>query len=631
MQPPDSITNRPEDKPAGSTGITDIPDGDGVAPGLVTTAPTPGPELSKDGHRTAPDHTNTGWPPGVPYIVGNEACERFSFYGMRAILYVHLVSLLAAQAVVLGVGDLKTPENESYAKANATAAFHLFVAGVYALPMIGALLADRFAGKYRTILYLSLVYCAGHAVLSMGESYLWGMYLGLALIAIGSGGIKPCVSANVGDQFGKGNWHRVRTIYQIFYFSINFGSFFATLLIPFIKDTVGTSVAFGIPGVLMFIATIIFWLGQRKFVHVPPNPGGKLGLLDTFSSVSLFLAGGHLFITPELLHYLHLGRALNYLIMAALSVAFLLVGLFLFFKRQKIQPDDGFLAIVLHTLKVHLGLEKREPAAPAPVSVAAAGETLAKSSFWAPALARFGLKATEGPVAVFKIISVFFLVTIFWALFDQHSSTWIAQAEKMDLRLWGAQPSFLGIANRTLKPSQVPALNPLMVMLLIPLMNVVYALFDRAGLQTTPLRRVTVGMFITAASFVATALLQQYIDRSPPSSVWVGWQLIQYLIITIGEVMVSITGLEFAYTQAPKKMKSTVMGFWLLTVTLGNVLVAMLAHVQGPMTKWVGANVITGLGQEATFFWVFAVLSGAAAVIFGLRAAFYRPKDFAQE
>src|SRR5262249_26979498 len=159
--------------------------------------------------------------------------------------------------------------------ASATSTVHLFIAGVYALPMIGALMADRWAGKFRTILYLSLIYCLGHAVLSGGENFLWGMYLGLALIAVGSGGIKPCVSANVGDQFGKANWDKVRTVYQIFYFSINFGSFFATLLIPFLKDSsgywlveafpglfghlppenLGVSVAFGVPGVLMFLAT----------------------------------------------------------------------------------------------------------------------------------------------------------------------------------------------------------------------------------------------------------------------------------------------------------------------------------------------------------------------------------------
>src|SRR5439155_2225854 len=142
--------------------------------------------------------------------------------------------------------------------------------------------------------YLSLVYCVGNAALAVGAGYLEGMFVGLALIAVGSGGIKPCVSANVGDQFGKGNWFRVRTIYQVFYFSINFGSFFATLLIPQIQlhagafvmrvfpslfqgisaRDLGTSIAFAIPGVLMFIATAVFWLGRRKFVHVPPRPGG---------------------------------------------------------------------------------------------------------------------------------------------------------------------------------------------------------------------------------------------------------------------------------------------------------------------------------------------------------------------
>src|SRR5262245_10542910 len=232
-------------------------------------------------YRTSPDQETTGWPPGVVYIVGNEACERFSFYGMRAILYIHLVSLYVVAGVV-----------EEAAKDLATSTTHLFNTGVYALPMIGAIIADRLAGKYRTILYLSLVYCAGHAVLAVAENSLMGMYLGLGLIAVGSGGIKPCVSANVGDQFGKGNWFRVRTIYQVFYFSINFGSFFATILIPRIKEywgpelartypillrgettpeEFGASVAFAVPGILMFIATLLFWMGRKKFVHVPPR------------------------------------------------------------------------------------------------------------------------------------------------------------------------------------------------------------------------------------------------------------------------------------------------------------------------------------------------------------------------
>jgi POT family proton-dependent oligopeptide transporter len=601
------------------------------------------------GYRTAPDQTNPGWPPGVPYIVGNEVCERFSFYGMRAILYIHLHSLYARAAI------------ETEAEASAKGTTHLFFAGVYALPMIGALIAERWAGKFRTILYLSLVYCAGHAVLSLYENFLWGMYLGLALIAVGSGGIKPCVSANVGDQFGKANWFRVRTVYQIFYFSVNFGSFFSTLLIPLVKDNagdylirwfpgvfggfdperLGTSIAFGIPGVLMFIATFIFWLGRREFVHVPARPGGSIGVLDTCCSVALFLTVGHLFFTLELVghpieeHFADsewAARAglLKWSALLGISVAFLLLGLSLFAVRQRLERDDGFLAITLHVVRSHLGLGKYEGAARKGQALTN-GAALARSWFWRPGVEKFGMEATEGPVAVFKIVSVFLLVAVFWSLFDQHSSTWIEQARHMDLRLWGGRDSFLGISNRTLKPSQIPALNPLLVMLLIPLVNLIYVLFDRMGIRTTPLRRVTVGMGFAALAFVVAALLQQRLDSSPPNSISVLWQVPQYLLLTIGEVLVSITGLEFAYTQAPKRMKSTVMGFWYLTISLGNVLVFYLATVQGPMTKWVSANVVRGLSEAATFFWVFAVLSGVAAVIFGVRAMFYTPKDYAQE
>src|SRR5262249_47376751 len=195
------------------------------------------PAVDANGYRTSPDQNNKGWPPGVPYIVGNEACERFSYYGMKTILQVHLTALFAMQAFA-----------EKAAENAATQVVHLFMAGVYAFPMIGALAADRWLGKYRIIILLSLVYCVGQAVLAFAPMSLMGMYVGLALIAIGSGGIKPCISANVGDQFGKANLFRVQTIFQIFYFSINFGSFFATLLIPVLRTQAGWWVLAVSPG-----------------------------------------------------------------------------------------------------------------------------------------------------------------------------------------------------------------------------------------------------------------------------------------------------------------------------------------------------------------------------------------------
>src|SRR5262249_28582351 len=135
------------------------------------------PPVDADGYRTAPNQENTGWPPGIGFIVGNEACERFSFYGMRAILFVHLVALYGA------AGYAETRANEL-----GRASMHLFGAAAYAMPLIGAIIADRFAGKFRTIYYISLFYCLGHAVMSGWESSLTGVGIGLALIAFGAGG-----------------------------------------------------------------------------------------------------------------------------------------------------------------------------------------------------------------------------------------------------------------------------------------------------------------------------------------------------------------------------------------------------------------------------------------------------------
>ena len=96
---------------------------------------------------------------------------------------------------------------------------------------------------------------------------------GLFLIALGSGGIKPLVVSFCGDQFTSANKHLAKLVFDGFYWTINFGSFFASLLMPLFLRNLGPAVAFGIPGVLMFIATILFWLGRGQYVRVPPSRG----------------------------------------------------------------------------------------------------------------------------------------------------------------------------------------------------------------------------------------------------------------------------------------------------------------------------------------------------------------------
>lgn len=229
---------------------------------------------------TTPDQTRKGMPPGIPYIIGNEAAERFSFYGMRAILTVFMVKYLVDAA-----GNDATLNDEQ-----AKSVFHLFVAAAYFTPILGAMVADIFWGKYRTILTISLMYCAGHgclALMDLGPVLgAWGMkpflYLGLILIAVGAGGIKPCVSAHVGDQFGAGNKGMMTQVFNWFYFSINVGAMLSQALTPRLLEHVGPWLAFGLPGVLMAIATFVFWLGRDRFVHVPPA-GWKKFKEETFS------------------------------------------------------------------------------------------------------------------------------------------------------------------------------------------------------------------------------------------------------------------------------------------------------------------------------------------------------------
>ena len=159
--------------------------------------------------------------------------------------------------------------------------YHLFNSAVYFTPLLGAIIADAFFGKYKTIIGLSLVYCAGHLALALDETRL-GLTVGLTLIAIGAGGIKPCVSAHVGDQFGKTNGHLLSKFFAWFYFSINFGAFLSQIMTPVLLDRYGPHVAFGVPGGLMLLATIVFWMGREKFIHIPA--GGMGFLKETFKS-----------------------------------------------------------------------------------------------------------------------------------------------------------------------------------------------------------------------------------------------------------------------------------------------------------------------------------------------------------
>ena len=374
-----------------------------------------------------------------PYIIGNEACERFSFYGMRNILTPFLITSLLLSAPLA--------ERAGIAKD----IFHTFVIGVYFFPLLGGWISDRFFGKYNTVLWLSMVYVAGHACLAVFEDSKNGFYTGLFLIALGSGGIKPLVSAFVGDQFDQSNKARAKQVYDAFYWTINFGSFFASLLMPKILAAWGPGFAFGIPGLLMLIATIIFWAGRRKYVHVPPSPPDPHSLLNVVRSALTTQAPGQ-------------SRP-------GLAVAGL--GLLLGLGSLALIPQLGFVIAVCCALGLVLlfgGI--------------GTSMQLDRARSQHPDI------AVDGVRAVLRILIVFALVTPFWSLFDQKASTWIIQGNAMRMPDGPWWPTWL-----ISEPAQMQALNPLLVMALIPFNNfVLYPALRRYGFEPTALRRMGSGI-----------------------------------------------------------------------------------------------------------------------------------------
>jgi dipeptide/tripeptide permease len=517
-------------------------------------------------YATRPAATS-GMPPGIPYIVGNEAAERFSFYGMKTILVVFMTQYLRSAA---GGPDVMTePESREW--------MHLFVASAYFFPIVGGIVADAFLGKYLTILLLSLVYCLGHlflALMDLPEPLLEATFAprgwllaGLALVAVGSGGIKPCVSAHVGDQFGQSNRHLLERVFG----SINFGSFFSTLLTPWLLHHHGPGWAFGVPGILMALATLVFWLGRHRFVHVPPR--GRRYFAETFG------------------------------------------------------PD--------------------------------------------------------GRAAIARLVPLYLLVAVFWSLYDQSGGAWVQQAQQMNRRFLGVD--WLESQIQAINPLLVLLFIPLSTLVVYPavgrliavtplrkilagfaLTAVAFAitahaqgLIDReaAGfrgrvaavpadgidLAATEAAIRGTGLQATASTFAAAATVPPdeataaRLDAAVAAGVavtrdggriearWpsVGWQLLAYVVITAAEILVSITCLEFSYTQAPPQMKSLVMSLYLLSVSLGNLFTALVNAV---MQDAAGRPLLAG----AHYYWFFTGCMVAATLLLVPLLWTFSPREYLQ-
>jgi POT family proton-dependent oligopeptide transporter len=220
---------------------------------------------------------------------------------------------------------------------------------------------------------------------------------------------------------------------------------------------------------------------------------------------------------------------------------------------------------------------------------------------------------SDGLRAIGNLIPLYLFIIPFWCLFDQTHSAWVHQAKHMNLV--GFDPQVL--------PAQLQVVNSMFVLAFIPLFTYVVYPFLGRFFDVTPLRKIGIGLFVTASAFTIPSLVQQSIDSG--GAPHIGWQVLAYALMTAAEVMVSITALEFSYTQAPRKMKSFVMGVFLLSITLGNLFTAQVNGFIAAQNK-AGNTFLEG----AMYYWFFTAVMAATAVAFVLWSQFYRGRTFIQ-
>jgi dipeptide/tripeptide permease len=412
----------------------------------------------------------TNHPVGFWFIFFGELAERCSFYGMKALLTYYLIDVFGK------------------VKGDAYEIVHLYVAGCYATGLIGGFVADRFLGKYWTIVCFAVPYIIGQFLVGMGDITL--MYAALVILAFGSGIIKPNISTLMGmtyDQQRPGQDMLRTRAFGYFYMAINIGSFLSQIICPTLRDIYGKYDAVA-----------------EKF---PDLEHAKRG----------YLAG---FIFPAFL---------------------MILALVLFAAGKRFYAKED--------IKANQALDAAGP-----------------ESKWAIAGRLFGL---------------FFIVLFFWVIFDQHATTWISFAKEY-LRLGITLPFEVnGSRDFRISPETVQSANPFFIVIFVPLLNWLYSYLIRNGYRCRPTDKMFVGFLLTGLACFIHVIAGTIATNEDGSitKVSIFWQIWAYLILTIAEVLISVTGLELAFTAAPKSMKSFVTACWLVPVFLANLLASQLAKL----------------------------------------------------
>uniref|UniRef100_A0A3Q3XPA9 Uncharacterized protein n=1 Tax=Mola mola TaxID=94237 RepID=A0A3Q3XPA9_MOLML len=613
-----------------------------------------------------------GYPLSIFFIVVNEFCERFSYYGMRAVLVLYFTYFLGWD------DDL------------ATSIYHTFVALCYLTPILGAIVADSWLGKFKTIIYLSIVYAIGQIAMAISAVHditdtdkngtpndmtfhVALSMVGLFLIALGTGGIKPCVAAFGGDQF---NENQRRTFFSVFYLCINGGSLLSTIITPILRA-------------LMVVALVVFIVGSPMYFKAKPQ--GNI-MLDVCKCITFAIKNRYRHRSkryPKRVHWMDWAeekydKLLIAQIKMVLKVLLLYTPLPMFwtlfdqkgsrwtlqattmngdFGLLVIQPDQmqTFNPILILTLvpimdSVIYPLIKKCGLNFTPLKRMTVGMVLAAVAFGCAALVQLEIDKTlptypSSSQSQLKLLNMGVnpvKVTL------PGVGPVVLPANQVCLHIGNTKYQrdwALQVYNSTddliSKPEKgrnaVRFVNGLSTKMDLSISAVGSALIHSSHFSNHTLikngktnftiktdtqscefsREFGFGSsytFFIPSNFsfgqncLDSITVMEYIK---PNTAHMALQIPQYFFITAGEVMFSVTGLEFSYSQAPNNMKAVLQAGWLLTVAVGNFIVLIVAEVAKIPKKWAE-------------YVLFASLLLVVCVIFSIMAHFYTYIDPAE-
>ena len=446
-----------------------------------------------------------GHPRGLATLFFTEMWERFSYYGMRAILVLAMVATIEQGG--LGLEDR-----------SATAIYGLYTASVYMLTLAGGWVADRLTGQRAAVWYGGVLITCGHFTMAMPWTQTF--FIGMVLIVLGTGLLKPNISAMVGQLYKDDSSARRDAGFSIFYMGINLGSLIGQLICGYLGERVGWHYGFGAAGIFMLIGLTQYrltghYLGQAGLPFIrTEDKETSLRRQRDWRSVQ-----GSLLVLLVLLVAMSTG---------SVSISPLLLA----------QSTGVFIVAV-------------------------------SLAYFAYVLVWGGLNAAEKK-RIGAIIVLFVAAALFWSGFEQAGSSFNLFAERYTDRImfgWEVPASWL------------QSINPFFIVLFAPMFAALWIRLGIRGLEPSTPVKMALGLVQMALGFLVLFFAARYVVQG--EQVAPGWLLLTYLLHTTGELCLSPVGLSVVTRLSPPRYVGQMMGVWFMGASLGNLIAGLLAGFFG--------------------------------------------------